>query len=277
MCKCRHFFSLMYYQLLINPEWKCIQLTVLRMIISECCTPSKQERLDPAVQPFDTTLNSGRETSVKKKTKKPPWNPPDVRVRRAQRKNWSDKRKDCTGDMCLWRGRRLGSHSKTSNQERCLFSHACPCSQQSLSSQQLFQWGRWALPTLHLWAVNKLCWGGLDDVCVRNKIILKPILMVPLHLLWVLSQQILTGVKLCHHWRQVSRLLEMYAASGCIGPIFRLSHQRCGLRSTCSDNEFWQIQIFLCSHKSRLKIPNWHFQELIDGGSNLHMNPLHVM
>ena len=24
----------------------------------------------------------------------------------------------------------------------CLFSHACPCSQQSLSSQQLFQWGR---------------------------------------------------------------------------------------------------------------------------------------
>ena len=187
------------------------------------CAPSKQERLDPAVQPFDTTLNSGRETSVKKqnkgKKKKKTWNPPDVRDRRAQRKNWSDKRKDCTGDMCLWRARRLGLHSKTSNQERCLFSHACPCSQQSLSSQQLFQWGRWALPTLHLRAVNKLCWGGLDDVCVRNKIILKPILMVPLRLLRVLSQQILTGVKLCRHWRQASWLLQMYAASGCIGPL----------------------------------------------------------
>lgn len=62
---------------------------------------------------------------------------------------------------CLSRARQLGSVSKTSNQKRCLFSHACPCSQQSLSSQQLFQWGRWALPTLHLRAVNKLCWGVL--------------------------------------------------------------------------------------------------------------------
>lgn len=93
--------------------------------------------------------------------KKFPWNPFDIRDRRAQRRNWFDERKDCTGDMSLSRVRQLGSVSKTSNQKRCLFSHACPCSQQSLSSQKLFQGGRWALPTLHLRAVNKLCWGVL--------------------------------------------------------------------------------------------------------------------
>lgn len=43
----------------------CIVDDPIRML----CAPSKQERLDPAVQPFDTTLNSGRETSVKKQNK----------------------------------------------------------------------------------------------------------------------------------------------------------------------------------------------------------------
>lgn len=39
-------------------ERKCIRLKVLWMIISGHCAPSKQQRLDPAVQHFDTTLSA---------------------------------------------------------------------------------------------------------------------------------------------------------------------------------------------------------------------------
>lgn len=39
-------------------ERKCIRLKVLWMIISGHCAPSKQQRLDPAVQHFDMTLSA---------------------------------------------------------------------------------------------------------------------------------------------------------------------------------------------------------------------------
>lgn len=38
--------------------WQCIHLKALWMIISGHCARSNQQRLDPAVQHFDTTLNA---------------------------------------------------------------------------------------------------------------------------------------------------------------------------------------------------------------------------
>ncbi len=136
-------------------EWKCIHLKALWMIISGHCAGSKQQRLDPAVQHFDTTLNA-LEPAVDLCKKNSHGIPLTFGIGEHKGGIYLMSEKIVQG-ICCCRGR----VSKTSNQKWCLFSHACPCSQQSLSSQTLFQWGRWALPTLHLRAVNKLCWGVL--------------------------------------------------------------------------------------------------------------------
>lgn len=245
------FFFQICYQSAIDSEWKCVHLWMALSTIKTTAFRS----CSAAFWHNSQHIRAERETYVKKIPMESLW---DSGLENTKEELiWNDS----TDDMAPSQARQLGSVSNISNQKWCLFSHACPCSQQSLSSQQLFQWGRWALPTLHLLSCKQIMLRGLDDVCVRNKIIWNQFLWS--HCAFSRSSAsryswgwncATTGRKLAftssafqmHLWCiVVFCLFCFFVFQSCIY-TFCIAHQKCRLRSTCLDNEFWQIQHFLC-------------------------------
>lgn len=126
---------------------------------------------DPAAWHLDMILNAWEgEADLCKNF---PWNHVDIQFRSRVHTGRIDlmRGKDCTGDVLLSWASQLGSVSITSNQKRCLFSLACTCSQQSLSSQQLTPVREMSTASTPSPSCKQIMLRGLDDVCVRNEIV----------------------------------------------------------------------------------------------------------
>lgn len=198
-------------------EWKYIHLKVLRMILSVEATAFRS--CSAAFWHGSQCIRAGRGPVLKKQKIKIPF---DIQDWRAQRKNWSDERKDCTGDMLRRRGHNALARFpkpliRNSAYFTCLYVFPAKLIITAIIPVREMSTANTPSPSCKQIMLRGSWWCLCEK---RNSLIA---MMVPLCQLWVLSQQILMGAKLCCHRKEAgcySGAFQMTGVSRCICDLF---------------------------------------------------------